>query len=101
MKLLTVDTIDQARAKILKLAKSWPLNAKPISCNEAQNRILAKDVYASCDIPGFDRAIVDGYAVHAADTAGVGEAIPVFLKQAGRVVMGKQADLSIARGECA
>ena len=104
MKLLTVDTLDEAREKILSRAKSWTLKTEMISLEEATGtgaHVLAEDVYASSDIPGFRRSTVDGYAVVAADTAGAGEAIPVYLKQAGSVLMGKPAGFSIRSGECA
>jgi len=101
MKLLTVDTIDKAREKLISQVKSWSLRIETISLDKALDRVLAEDLYASCDIPGFRRSTVDGYAVLAADTAGAGEAIPVFLKQAGTVSMGKPAEFSIRSGECA
>ena len=37
---------------------------------EARGRVLAADVVAAADVPPFDRASMDGYAVIAADTAG-------------------------------
>jgi len=101
MKLLKVDTIKQAREKILSHVKSWRLKTETLSLNEIQNRILAEDVYSSCDIPSFRRSTVDGYAVISQDTTGAGEAIPVFLKQIGAVSMGKAADFSLKSGECA
>jgi len=101
MKLLTVDSLDEAREKILAHVRSWPLKSETISLNAAGGRILSEDLFSSCDIPGFARATVDGYALVAADTAGAGEAIPVFLKQTGAVSMGKSADFSIRSGECA
>ena len=101
MKLLTVDTIDQAREKLIERVTSWRLKTEILPLGEAMSRIIAEDVYAPCDIPGFSRAVVDGYAVSAADTAGAGEAIPVFLKQAGSVPMGMPVDFSIHSGQCA
>ena len=113
MKFLTVDTIVQAREKLWELVKSRPLESETITLDEAagpalgqiagsvQNRILAKDLYVSANIPGFRRSTVDGYAVLAADTAAAGESIPVFLKTAGSVSMGKPAGFSIRSGECA
>ena len=107
MKLLTVDTIDQAREKLWNLVKNRSLKTETIPLDEIQGRVLAGDVYANDDIPGFNRSTVDGYAVVAADTAGAGEAIPVFLKQTGSVAMGKSAvpagrsEFSIRSGECA
>ena len=101
MKLLKVDTIQQAREKIFSHIKSWHLKTEILTLNEIQNRILAEDVYSSCDIPSFRRSTVDGYAVISRDTTGAGDAIPVFLKQAGAVSIGKAADFSIKSGECA
>ena len=106
MKLLTVDTLGEAREKIWKLLKDRSLETEIISldeavnCNSARIRILAKDLYVNNDIPGFSRATVDGYAVLASDTAGAGEAIPVFLKQTSSVTMGKAAGSAIRSGEC-
>ena len=101
MKLLTVDTLDEARNKIIERVKSWPVKTEIIPLCESCGRTLADDVYASGDIPPFRRSTVDGYAVVAADTAGAGESIPVFVKQAGSVAMGKPAGISIRSGECA
>ena len=101
MKLLTVDSIEEARAKLWEKARTLPLENETISLDKAFGRILAKDLYVSADIPGFRRSTVDGYAVVAGDTAAAGEAIPVFLKQVGSVEMGKPAAFPIKSGECA
>ena len=107
MKLLTVDTLEEAREKLSRCIKFLPLENEAISLNDAllafnsQPRVLSKDLYVSSDIPGFRRATVDGYAVVASDTAAAGEAIPVFLKLIGAVSMGTSADFSIHSGECA
>ena len=102
MKLLKVDTLIEAREKIFKKACSWTLKSETISLNsENLGRILAEDIFASDDIPGFRRAIVDGYAVHSGDTSGATESIPVFLKLAGKVPMGKPVQFSVRSGECA
>ena len=101
MKLLTVDTLDEAREKIWNLVKNKNRKTETLALDEGQTRVLAEDIFAGEDIPGFDRSTVDGYAVVAADTAAAGDAIPVFLKQAGSVAMGKSASFSLRSGECA
>ena len=101
MKLLTVDTIDEARKKILDTARVWKISPDRINIEDAADRILAEDIYSPCDIPGFDRATVDGYAVIASDTSGAGESIPVFLSLVGTVIMGKEAEFSLQPGQCA
>ena len=102
MKLLTVDTIEEARRKLLNcgIARSG-LSREQIEIRRAPGRVLAEDVSAREDVPGFRRSAVDGYAVVAADTAGAGESMPVLLRLAGTVEMGKAAAFSLGRGECA
>ena len=101
MKLLTVDTLEEAREKVWARVKNRPLKSEKVSLESSLGRVLAEDIFVPEDIPGFDRATVDGYAVLSGDTAGTGEAIPVFLRLVGSVSMGKPAGFSIQSGECA
>ena len=73
-----------------------------VAVESASGRILADEVIADSDIPGFDRSVVDGYAVRAADTAGAGDAIPALLTCTRRITMGQQdATTPISPGTCA
>ena len=99
--LFKVDTIYDAREKILERAKQWRIKTETVSLSKAQNRILSGDLFAPLDVPGFERATVDGYAVVSSDTQGASEAIPVLLKLAGSVQMGRLTGFSIKSGECA
>lgn len=47
--------------------------------DEALGRVLAVDVTAMVDVPGFDRSNVDGFAVRAVDTSGAQELEPIAL----------------------
>lgn len=68
----------------------------------AYGRVLAEDVQADTDIPGFDRSVKDGFAVNSADTVRASEAAPVPLTRVGQVVMGPGGNgLAIRPGECA
>src|SRR5687767_2277378 len=48
--------------------------------DEAEQRWLAEDVRAEVDVPGFDRANLDGFAVRAEDTFGASEEAPLRLR---------------------
>ena len=56
-----VDWIDQ---------RVTPLGAEQVAVQDAGERVLAEDVSSSCAVPGFDRAAMDGYALHGTETFG-------------------------------
>jgi molybdopterin molybdotransferase len=66
----------------------------------ALHRILAEDIRADGDIPGFTRSVVDGYAVRAADTMGSSDTIPSIFPLRARVAMGASVGTHIQSGEC-
>src|SRR2546421_11751007 len=45
------------------------LASESIALSDSQDRILAEDIIADTDLPPFDRAQMDGYAVRADDVA--------------------------------
>ena len=95
---LTVVPVADAIATVQRIAVRGAKESVPL--NDALHRVLAEDVPADTDIPGFTRSVVDGYAVRAADTAGSSEAVPAMLALAGRVTMGSGTDLKCASGTC-
>ena len=101
MELLKVDTLEQAREKLVNaVGENW-IGVEEIPVSEALERILAEDVYGRMDIPDFRRSMVDGYAVKAKDTMGAGESIPVFLKVIDEIAIGTEATCAITPGTCA
>ncbi|WP_448202785.1 molybdopterin biosynthesis protein [Azospirillum sp. sgz302134] len=82
---------DEAEARFRRHLDLTPKGAETVPLAEALGRVLAADVVAEVDVPGFDRSSVDGFAVRAADTQGAGEDTPVVLRlneevlSAGRV----------------
>jgi molybdopterin molybdotransferase len=63
-------------------------------------RVLAEAVTAPEDLPEFDRSVVDGFAVQAADTFGASAGAPAFLEVLGEVVMGQAATQPVSPGGC-
>jgi molybdenum cofactor synthesis domain-containing protein len=64
------------------------LPAEACALAEARGRVLAEDVVADTDLPPFDRAQMDGYALRAEDTTGARAGAPVRLKIAGEAAAG-------------
>ncbi|WP_255195465.1 molybdopterin biosynthesis protein [Halorarius litoreus] len=71
-----------------------------VPLDEARGRVLAERVDAALDVPGFDRASVDGYALRARDTFGADEADPARLDLVGRVDAGEAPEGYVDEGEC-
>lgn len=61
------------------------LDAEQVELRHALGRVLAQDVVADSDLPPFNRAQMDGYAVRAEDT----RAAPVRLRIAGESAAGR------------
>ncbi len=62
------------------------------------NRILASHIYSNEDLPHFDRATMDGYAVIAADVAGAEKDKPTKLKILGEVFMSEGTEHIVTPG---
>ncbi|WP_165224990.1 molybdopterin molybdotransferase MoeA [Aquisphaera insulae] len=61
-------TVDEAMALVLKRAS--PLPSTGLALMDAARLVLAEDVAADADQPPFDKSLMDGYAIRAADMPG-------------------------------
>jgi molybdenum cofactor synthesis domain-containing protein len=71
-----------------------------IPIDDAVNRVLAEDLVAAMNVPPFNRAAMDGYAVKAKDTFGAGQFKPVSLKIIGEIHAGENPEKKIKTGQC-
>lgn len=87
--------------KALEVIDSFPLEPKVerVPLGEALGRVLAEDITSPIDVPPFDRATVDGYAVRAEDTFMASESEPVRLKVVGEINAGDVPQLELKPGE--
>jgi len=90
---------EKALETILSTVKPIERTEK-IRIEDAGGRILATDIKAQSDVPPFDRAAMDGYAVKAEDTFNASTFNPVRLKIAGVLHAGESTDTPVKRGEC-
>jgi molybdopterin molybdotransferase len=77
------------------LTQVTPLEAERIGVGDAVGRILAQDIIADTDLPPFDRAQMDGYAVRAADVSNT----PARLHIAGESAAGRGWHHEMKAGE--
>ena len=85
--------------EVFEYISSFPVvSDENIPVTEATGRILAQDITAKEDIPGFARSTMDGYAVCASSTYGASEGNPAYLTLTGAIAMGKKSSDSITPG---
>lgn len=77
------------------------VEAERVALASALGRVTAEVVRSPIDLPEFDRSVVDGFAVRAADTFGASSGLPALLRVVGEVLMGQGTDLVLGPGETA
>lgn len=92
-------TFLEAREILLRAVS--PVAAQTIPLEQCVERVLAEDVTAVMDVPGFDRSAFDGYALRAEDTALAGTDHPVSLPVIAALHAGSAPDLTIPPGTAA
>ncbi|MEW6173253.1 MAG: gephyrin-like molybdotransferase Glp [Bacillota bacterium] len=95
--LFTTLTVEEARNKVKECIK--PLPVERVTLGAAPGRVVAENIHALEDVPGFDRATMDGFAVRAADTFGASEGLPAYLHITGEVLMGRAPEGAVNPGE--
>jgi len=84
---LEVVSAEAARARIARHVDQSPLPGETVMLAAALGRVLARDVTAPIDVPPFDRANVDGFALRSAETAGAGDTAPRRFQLNGEVIV--------------
>ncbi|MDD5474771.1 MAG: molybdopterin biosynthesis protein [Candidatus Methanoperedens sp.] len=92
-------TMDEAKNIVLRL----DIQTRPVETDieNAPGCVLAEDVVSEVDVPPFNRASMDGYAVCASDTYQAREDRPVTLRLVGSIAPGINPDIRIGKGEAA
>ena len=80
-------------------AQGRSLDIEHVPIGVAAGRVLASPVASDVDVPGFDRATMDGYAVVAASTDGAGSYNRLTLTVVGDSMPGRPFEGSIRSGE--
>lgn len=88
--------------KVLEYASLFPVvETELVLLEKTPGRILAEEIVADIDLPGFSRSTMDGYAVCASSTFGASEENPAYLNVVGSIAMGESPSFSVEQGETA
>lgn len=96
---LEVVSPEEAQARFARHLDLTPRPGETVPLAAALGRVLANDVQAAMDVPPFDRAVVDGFAVRAVDTVGASDAEPRRLRLNTEIVAcGRVPRTAVAAG---
>ena len=89
--------VEQARALVAAIAQTHALPEERVRLDAAGGRIMATDVIAPHDVPGFANSAMDGFALRAGDLPNMGEK---RFRLIGEVFAGGRAAPKVGAGTC-
>jgi putative molybdopterin biosynthesis protein len=92
-------SLDEAISVVLSHVPRTEASSVPLQ--HALGCVLAEKVISNINVPGFNRASMDGYAVQARDTLDSREDRPVSLKLVGSIPMGTRPEVRLESGQAA
>jgi molybdopterin molybdotransferase len=85
---------------VLELTRMFPrVGGEVLPLGECVGRILSQDIVSQINLPEFNRATMDGYAVLARSTFGASESMPALFRIVGTVEMGEVPAVAVHPGE--
>jgi putative molybdopterin biosynthesis protein len=89
----------EAAARFQAHLRLEPVGRESVPLSEALHRVLARTVAAPVDVPAFDRASVDGFAVQSGDTFGATDETPAMAALNAEVLApGAEPRLAVRQG---
>lgn len=89
--------VEEARARIVAIARACKLSAETVALAAAAGRVLASDVIAAHDVPRFANSAMDGFALRAADLPQTGEKSFALI---GEIFAGCRAVVKVEKDTC-
>lgn len=90
---------EQARSTILERVR--PVADESVPLAQAYHRVIAKDIVSDIDIPPFNSASMDGFAVRSEDTRTASPGLPSALALTEEIAAGDHADMRLNPGSTA
>ena len=94
-----------ARRATVETALTWvdrhahQLSAETVPLTEACGRVVVGNVQSQVDVPGFERSMMDGFALHASDTSGATAYNRLQLAVIGQSLPGQPFERNVEKGE--
>ncbi len=89
--------LEEAVRLLLDYLRTGNAISEEVEASCALGRVIAGDIIAPEDVPGFDRSGMDGFAVRASDTFAASEGLPAYLELTGEVPMGRATAIEVAQ----
>ncbi len=93
------ERVDVEDVDAFLVAQARPLEAEAVALRSCAGRVLAGDVSADVDVPGFRRSAMDGYAVRAEETFGASSYDPIGFAVQGQALPGAPWQGELTRGQ--
>jgi molybdopterin molybdotransferase len=90
-------SIDEARSRIVDIAAKCALPTESVALEAAAGRILAADIVAPRDVPGFTNSAMDGFAMRAVDLPATGEK---SFRLIGEILAGGRETAKVSADTC-
>ncbi len=75
-------------------------DSESVPLPESRGRVLASSVVSPADVPGFDRGMMDGFAVRSGDVQGASPQNPLELEIVGEAFPGAPCSQEVRPGTC-
>lgn len=83
------------------LENTRPIDTTRVGLGDVLGRVLAEDVHSDIDMPPFDKALMDGYALRGADIASVSQKEPAILDVIEEIPAGNVPQKRVESGQAA
>jgi Molybdopterin biosynthesis enzyme len=84
----TLTPIPEAQRAVLAAVRHTPSEVS-VPTPQSVGLYAARDITSPVDVPPFDRAAFDGYAVRSVDTLGASRTNPIMLRLVGKALPGR------------
>ncbi len=92
-------SVEEAKRRLYENFEPRMVGSEVVALEKSLGRVLSEDVEAPIDVPPFDRATMDGYAVRAEDTFGAEEDRSRTGRVVGKVGAGERPEVEVKDGE--